>query len=96
MGPRACRVDRLSWVTLACLRVPAVSTCCPGTLVLWSEGPWGQLALPGDWGPGPKALGFSQLFQVTRARALGPGVKTNSPGPLGFGFEGPLSTICPG
>ena len=73
MYPRPSRVEQISRATpaqfrwprgwlapqgdSARVRGPAVSTSTPGRIALASHGPQRRPALPGDWGPGPKASG---------------------------------------
>ena len=77
-------VNKMARATLAWLRGPAVWTSCPGPLAVASMGPRDQPGVPGDWGPGLKALGIDQLSRVTRARIRGPLFWTSCPGPLAF------------
>ena len=69
--PETPQVNQISRAFLAPLQGPAGLSSCPGPLVLASKGPRGRPAVPGDWGPGSKALRFNHLSQLTRGKIRG-------------------------
>ena len=60
-----------------------------GLIALGSDGPQGQLAVPGDLGLSPWAHGVDQLSGATRILVRVPAVSNSCPGRLGTWLEGP-------
>ena len=104
-GPKALRVDQLSWATQARALGPAVSTnsaprlgvgsdgpwwtSSPGRLAPMPDVPWGRPAAPGDSAPVPRAHWVEQMSWATPAQVRGHTWSTKYPGQFGLRSEGP-------
>ena len=104
-GPKALRVDQLSWATQARALGPAVSTnsaprlgvgsdgpwwtSSPGRLAPMPDVPWGRPAAPGDSAPVPRAHWVEQMSWATPAQVRGHTWSTKCPGQFGLRSEGP-------